>query len=78
MEIQMIAKQYDEDQNYIVNKKELEEIFLFDINTYEQLEFFVETENYNTQVLKSFSKELATRIKYPFSIEEVFQSHFAN
>ena len=48
----------------------MKEIFLFDVNTYDQLEFFTKTENYDTQVLKSFNQELATRIKDPFSIKE--------
>ena len=62
MEIQMVTRQYDEDKSSLIDKIEMQEIFLFDVNTYDQLEFFIETENYNTQILNSFSQELATRI----------------
>ena len=70
MEIQMVAEQYDEDKSSLMDKTEMQEIFLFDVNTYDQLEFFIETESYNTQILDSFSQELATRIENPFSIKE--------
>ena len=70
MEIQMVARQYDEGQGSLINIKDVQEIFLFDVNTYDQVEFFDETENYNTQILNSFSQELATRIENPFSIKE--------
>mgnify|MGYP001161038883 FL=1 len=70
MEIQMVARQYDEGQGSLINIKDVQEIFLFDVNTYDQIEFFDETENYNTQILNSFSQELATRIENPFSIKE--------
>ena len=51
MEIQMVARQYDEGQGSLINIKDVQEIFLFDVNTYDQVEFFDETENYNTQIL---------------------------
>ena len=70
MEIQMVARQYDEDKSSLIDEIDMKEIFLFDVNTYDQLEFFTKTENYDTQVLKSFNQELATRIKNPFSIKE--------
>ena len=63
MEIQMVARQYDEGQGSLINIKDVQEIFLFDVNTYDKVEFFDETENYNTQILNSFSQELATRIE---------------
>ena len=70
MEIQMVARQYDEGKSSLIDKIDMKEIFLFDVNTYDQLELFTKTENYDTQVLKSFNQELATRIKNPFSIKE--------
>ena len=41
----------------IKEKQHVQEIFLFDVNTYDQIEFFDETENYNTQILNSFSHD---------------------
>ena len=70
MEIQMVARQYDEGQGSLINIKDVQEIFLFDVNTYDKVDFFDETDNYNTQILNSFSQELATRIENPFSIKE--------
>ena len=70
MEIQMVARQYDEGQGSLINIKDVQEIFLFDVNTYDKVGFFDKTENYNSQILNSFSQELATRIENPFSIKE--------
>ena len=55
MEIQMVARQYDEGQGSLVNIKDVQEIFLFDVNTYDKVGFFDETENYNSQILNSLS-----------------------
>ena len=51
MEIQMVTRQYYEDKSSLIDKKDMKEIFLFDVNTYDQLEFFTKTENYDTCLL---------------------------
>ncbi len=74
MEIQMITEQYIENKNPIIAKEKLKEIFLIEVNTYENLNTFIETKQYDTQIINSFAQELRARFKNSLSIKETLNN----